>query len=290
MKEFAKNRSVISRRRVIVGALGLVVLASFIGLLIGLAPFIGLVKPSSAPGRAVNFHSGTYLTPGAVLRFERDRPWTCITRFAIKNPHKVNYGNVVFTNVGDPPYTGYELWIEPGAGKPRVKIMHSHNDGEMIQVTGSTNITDGKFHVVAASYDGSSTAAGVKIYVDGVKETTTTEYDYLNGTIVTGSSLFVIGNQIPPGHLFQLDGPMSFFALSTVVRDAAYIAAHATDDTRPGVDADTALYYDFTEGSGTILTDKSANALTGILTNYYGGTPPNWISLPPPRPPMPVSR
>ncbi|MEE9237146.1 MAG: LamG domain-containing protein, partial [Thermoplasmata archaeon] len=40
--------------------------------------------------------------------------------------------------------------------------------GNMIRVAGSTDISDGQWHHVTVTYDGSSSASGVKIYLDGV--------------------------------------------------------------------------------------------------------------------------
>ncbi len=99
------------------------------------------------------------------------------TRASYNNPNSV--GQVIFSNVpaSGPPYPGYELWIDT-SGHLRVRLINNQ-PSNYLDVTGATNVVDGKKHFVAASYDGSSTAAGVKMYVDGVPETTTILADVL---------------------------------------------------------------------------------------------------------------
>jgi Concanavalin A-like lectin/glucanases superfamily len=48
---------------------------------------------------------------------------------------------------------------------------------------GATNVADGKLHQIAFAYDGSNTAAGIQIYVDGVAESMTTDADTDPGTL-----------------------------------------------------------------------------------------------------------
>lgn len=55
-----------------------------------------------------------------------------------------------------------------------------------IVANGSTNIADGLIHYVVVSYDGTQTAAGVSIYVDAVKNTTTGTINTLTTTTANG--------------------------------------------------------------------------------------------------------
>jgi hypothetical protein len=208
--------------------------------------------------------SGQIVLPAGVLKLERTAPWSCLANLQIAN-RDISNGNVLFTNVLNSPYTGYEIWIAP-SGIVRVKIMHEFFASQTyIEVDGAIFVADGNPHMVAATYDGSSTAAGVKIYVDGVPDTVVTvNKDTLNSTIVTGASDMWLCNQ--SGNQWGL-GILNFFAFSNVVRNAAYMAAHGSLATKPTTDANTTLYYSFSEGTGTTLTDQSSNNYTGTVTN-----------------------
>jgi hypothetical protein len=203
--------------------------------------------------------------PTGVLKLERNQPWSCLSSFTILD-RDFSSGSVLFTNVLNAPYTGYEIWIHPG-GTVRVKIMHSFSTGEYLEVDGHTLVADGSMHMIGVSYDGSSTAAGVKIYVDGVPDAMTTNMDNLSATIVTGAGDLWIGNQ--SGNVWGMNGVTKFFAFSNIVRNAAYMSAHGSLATKPSVDANTTLYYDFSEGTGATLHDQSANGYNATISGNY---------------------
>ena len=129
---------------------------------------------------------------------------------------------------------------------------------------GITTPADGAAHMIGVTYDGSSTAAGVKIYVDGVADTSTTiKIDNLNASIVTATTgPMLIGYQ--PSTFGEI--VMSHFAFSSVVRSAGYMTAANSYANRPAVDGSNTLYFDFTEGTGTTLVDKSSNGYNGTIT------------------------
>ena len=58
---------------------------------------------------------------------------------------------------------------------------------------GATAVNDGKWHHIAFTYDGSNTAAGIKLYVDGNADSLTTLQDADPGTLVNNS--FEIGKR-----------------------------------------------------------------------------------------------
>jgi hypothetical protein len=93
----------------------------------------------------------------------------------------------------------------------------------------------------------------------------TVNKDTLNATIVTGAGDMFIGNQYP-GSGWGINGIMNFFAFSNVVRNAAYMSAHGSLAIKPAVDANTILYYDFLEGSGTTLIDHSTSGYNGTIS------------------------
>ena len=82
--------------------------------------------------------------------------------------------------------------------------------GKAARAVGGTNVRDGNWHYVLATYDGDLTAANTKIYVDGVEQTLT----FIDsGTIDTGNNaatnhFFRVGAQTA-GALLPYDGVLS---------------------------------------------------------------------------------
>jgi hypothetical protein len=209
--------------------------------------------------------STTSITMGNILNFEYTQPWTCISKIKV-TAHTTSFGQLIFTNANslNSPIAGYEFWLdESSTGRLRVRIISDFNNNFFLDVEGSTNLVDSTYHVVAATYDGSGTAAGVKIYVDGVAETLTTIIDALGtGTIIAGGQNFIVGNQIATTD--ALLGKMAWIQLQNVSRTSGQIAAITT---LPAVTANTVLSLPFTEGSGQVVGDVSSNAFKGAITN-----------------------
>jgi hypothetical protein len=200
----------------------------------------------------------------AALQWERTQAWTAIAKINIVTPPTQPSGSpgaVIFTtsNQGSGTFQGYEFWID-GTGKLRARIINNIGSSNYIGVIGTTNVCDGTLRTVAVSYDGSSTVAGVKIYVNGVLETMTSEGASLTATIVNAQP-FIIGNQT--GWPFSLGGTMAEFSLSNVARSQATIAAYTT--AAAAVDASTVLAYNFSENGGTTIADLSGNGFTGTV-------------------------
>jgi hypothetical protein len=206
----------------------------------------------------------------STLQWERTQAWTAICKIKIaKGPTSVGPGAaIIFTTCNQGTgagntYTGYEFWIEYKAANVwvlRVRIISNYGGPNYIGVIGTINVCDGKWHTVAASYDGSSTAAGVKLYVDGVVDAQTTESDTLTTTIVNKEPLW-IGNQ--RDWTYSLGGALAEFMLSNVVRTQAWIQKY--DRAKASVDSSTVLAYDFSEGRGKIVKDLSSNGFDGSV-------------------------
>jgi len=99
-------------------------------------------------------------------------------------------------------------------------------DGRWFPIV-SANVRDGVFHHVAFTYDGSESASGVKIYIDGTLSPTNTIKDNLTGSTLNNVSL-TIGNQNPTAGFFftgQMDDVRIFdFELTTEQIDNLAIA------------------------------------------------------------------
>jgi hypothetical protein len=211
--------------------------------------------------------NNSYATVGSgILTYEYTQPWTSMS--AIKLHAKPAGAGIIFSNATtSPAFPGYEHWIDSN-GKQHVRLINNITTPHYIGVIGSQNLVDGLWHVVTATYDGSGTAAGVKLYVDGVQDTSATvESDTLAGnTIVGGTQTWMLGNQA--NHLdFNLVGGMSYFSLSNIVRSGSYIASHATSGTKESVDANHSIFFALDEGSGATLTDTSSGGHNATLNN-----------------------
>lgn len=228
-------------------------------------PDLGFGTPYISGGHSVQFGNGENISCGNILNYERTQPWTIWAPVQLYNNGGV--ATVISTNV--PPtggaFPGWELWINP-KGLCQGRIMHDIGGGNYIGIIGTTNVVDGKKHMLAMTYDGSSTVAGVKIYVDGVLETTTTESDTLTGSIIGSGQTFIIGSQAGSPD-FNLRGTLGLYQVDNVARSPSYIAAHSIPSSLPPIDANTALSYHFTEGSGVTVHDGSSGANNGTLTS-----------------------
>ncbi|MBO94853.1 MAG: hypothetical protein CMI32_08160 [Opitutales bacterium] len=83
-------------------------------------------------------------------------------------------------------YRGYDLWLQGGA--PGAHIISKWQENA-VKVVSKKKITAKKWQHVFVTYDGSGSAAGTKIYLNGEKQTHNVEADGLNGTIVTSKPL-----------------------------------------------------------------------------------------------------
>ena len=225
----------------------------------------GAVTITPTPNFAVEVSSGQEINAGSVLAYDKNQPWTVMTSLDVGADPAV--AAVVFSNVNASPYPGYELWIDP-TGYLRVRII-SNITNNYIDVQGGVVVTDGKWHDVAVSYDGSSSASGVKIFEDGVQDTATKVLvNSLSGSIVNPTQgPLIVGSQTDRLTTFELNGSLDQFSISNEVRSAAYIAQNSSPGSAPPVDANTVLDYDFNEDTGTVAHDLSSSGYSATLSS-----------------------
>ena len=99
------------------------------------------------------------------------------------------------------PFAGWELHVGapgsvngPGPGALNVWLINAFGTS-YIQVNSTNVVLDGAWHHVALTYDGSSTAAGVRVYVDGQDATGEATADYLAGPFANTLSLDIGSRQ-----------------------------------------------------------------------------------------------
>ena len=83
-------------------------------------------------------------------------------------------------------YRGYDLWLQNGFAGAHVISKWQEN---AVKVVSKKRITAKKWQHLFVTYDGSGSAAGTQIYVNGEKQQKTVEADGLNASIVTKKPL-----------------------------------------------------------------------------------------------------
>jgi len=136
------------------------------------------------------------------------------------------------------PYTGYEFWVN-SSNKLSVYLINTYSSN-LIYVTAQSSIDDGNWHYVAMTYDGSSTAAGVKVYLDAKQEELSIAYDSLSATILNNITP-MIGSRNNSAYYFRgvIDSTRVYSrALSASEILANYNAGNIELQTRVGASAD----------------------------------------------------
>jgi hypothetical protein len=218
----------------------------------------------------MEFGWGEGVSFGDVLDYERTDSWTDYAVFQLYADPGANAASVIVTNSNNPPFAGHELIILPGGNLSVRLIRNFGSGGNYIQVTTTTTWIDGVKHRAAYTYDGSSTAAGVKIYVDGALQTVTIDHDSLTDSLVAAGQNLTLGGQAGVASVSFLGG-LYFFQSDNTVRSGAYIAANfASGSQMPPNDAShTEMRVLFSEGTGTTVNDTGAvgNAFVGTATS-----------------------
>jgi hypothetical protein len=88
-------------------------------------------------------------------------------------------------------FRGWDLWLE--GGKPSIDLLHNWPDNA-IKVVSKKDLTKGKWNYVCVTYNGSSQAAGVKIYINGELQEVRNAKDSLTQSVRTPAP-FKIGQR-----------------------------------------------------------------------------------------------
>lgn len=216
---------------------------------------------------SVYFVAGTYVDTGvAHFQYEKTQHWSCSVRF--KTSVLPASASVIATNVTTgTAFPGIDFMYINSSGQVHVRLINSITSPSFVGVHGTTNIADGNAHTLLSTYDGSGTAAGVKLYVDGVLETMATESDTLGAnTIFNSNQRTVVGNQL--NHFdFAANGEMALFRLYSVTKDATFATTYANGQAPVGGADNCVLAYNFQEGVGTSTADLSPSGLNGTLAS-----------------------
>jgi PKD repeat protein len=169
---------------------------------------LGATWTSGINNTALNFDGvNDYVDFGNIYAFERTDTFSF--DFWVKLDSKPSAGWMIlarqdnYNPEGQKNSQGYNIFINSNGG---ISFSLSHNMvggiGNWLGVGGTTDVVDHLFHHIAITYDGSSSASGVKIYVDSIVETLTIASDSLSDTIV-GNDPFYFGAREGPAYLFN---------------------------------------------------------------------------------------
>jgi len=135
---------------------------------------------------------------------------------------KTNKDGAVFARMTDKDgqFRGWDLWLE--GGKPGIHILNDWPK-DAIKVLGRQELSEERWSYVSITYDGSSTAAGVKIYVNGALQEMDIKNDNLKSSIHTEvpfklgqrdatspvvqaglQDLKIFGRELKPGEIVEL--------------------------------------------------------------------------------------
>ena len=134
----------------------------------------GTVAITPTANYAVKVASGQDINVGSVLAYDKSQPWTIMATIDVAQNPGPSEAAVIASNQRQSRLRA--SWLSSCLSTLRdicasVSSATILPDNNYIEVQSSVVVTDGKWHDVAVSYDGSSSASGVKIYEDGKQDT-----------------------------------------------------------------------------------------------------------------------
>ena len=139
-------------------------------------------------GKAFSFDGATHIvTDDAPFDFDKADPFSIATWFKTST---TGVNEFIFGKTSGAK--GYQMLLF-NDDEIRLRISNSVGNRILMSTVGA-DVRDGNWHHIALTYDGSSSASGVTIYIDGAQATTTTINDTLSSSILHNNKL-VVGNQ-----------------------------------------------------------------------------------------------
>lgn len=164
----------------------------------------------------------TYVSVGNYHAFERTDSFSVSVWAKWTATGPTNY--TMIGKMSDPTlYRGWAMRAN-ATGEVQVYLINDNSTTNQISVQTTAKYNDGVWHHVTFTYDGSSTAAGVKIYVDGALQAKTTNTDALSGTIVSTDELR-LGARKTTGNETYFNGNLDEAAVYNKTLSAAEVSA-----------------------------------------------------------------
>jgi len=153
---------------------------------------VPLFLPGPRPGsQSAQLAANSFIRCGVNFPFDR---FSAFSAFAwVKGAGSDNDSTIVGKMVHGGQYSGWELHVGTpaggsGEGKLNVWLINTYGPN-FIQVNSPVVVLDNAWHFVGFTYDGSSRASGVRIYVDGTNATGAVTADTLTASIANNVEL-----------------------------------------------------------------------------------------------------
>jgi hypothetical protein len=138
----------------------------------------------SSNGGSIVFDGSNDFINTANIQFERTDAFTLSAWVKSSSPP-----NNQIINNENMDYRGYMLVINSGDSKILFGLRHTTSN--RIQVTSSNIVISNVWHYLTATYDGSSTASGVELYINSIKQAKTTLADNLSLTTISNQTTYI---------------------------------------------------------------------------------------------------
>lgn len=204
-----------------------------------------------------------YVDLGAVLAFERTDTFSLSAW--VKPSSTGDYR--VISNQGSPD-NGWVVGIN--VNKFRVLLINTWPSNLIFVETTSVVASSGVWTHVCMTFDGSSTAAGLKLYVDGVEQSKTVTYDTLSATIVSAANLNIGRDPRPYGYFAGGIDEVAVYGVELTSDGVLelYNAGNPADLTKASSAGDLVGYWRCGDGDTyPTITDRSTNSNNGTMTN-----------------------
>lgn len=154
-------------------------------------------------------------------------------------------------------FAGFTGWIFNVLDTAAIRFFHYAGAVSVIRTSNNSSITYGSWQHVAITWDGSTTAANVHIYVNGaeVGYATTT-----NGTSITSDAAndLIIGNENTVVRTF--DGLIDEVRISNLIRSTGWITTEYNNQSDP------ATFYAISSATNAIRSITGVTSLTGVTS------------------------
>ena len=205
-----------------------------------------------------------YVNCGQIADFERDEAFSYECWFQGTGVNEFIMGK------GDQSSEtrGVHLMNVGATGQLYLYLAHDISVTDEIGVRGNTQINDGSWHHLFATYDGSGAASGVNLYVDGSLESMTVLYDALTGTILTAAD-FQIAARDGANNAFtgKIDEVVVYDR--NMSSDYAYRRFNSTSGTEEELTFDS-LTFDATVGGTPFMVNYSGTTKYAIFHRGAG--------------------
>ncbi len=239
---------------------------------------LGISRQNRVVGYALNF-GGTdeHVTMGNVLDFANTAAHSIFVYVRCLSVGAVVAGKCVTSNAGGNG-RGYHVGPQSG-GEVYASLANDVQGAANIldEITSSAYLNDGRIHHIGYTYDGSSSAAGLIVYVDGVARATSTLHATLAATTANTGSF--IWGAMSTALQFPFTGQSRGLVVYNAAISAGNVAAiagdrtHFPDPTAVGATANLVGYWGpraSDSATGTI-TDLSSGGHNGTATNMEAG-------------------